>query len=110
MHLEGDPAAPKLVTVSTGIDLTEKMMSYSSKKTEELKSEQLSGFIFKARSPSCGVYDTTINVDTVNIATGKGIFTKAVTMAFPDLVVEDEETIKDQDTLKIFLERAGGAG
>jgi uncharacterized protein YbbK (DUF523 family) len=110
MRLVGDPGTPRLVTIRTGIDHTERMQAYCLKKTEALAEERLSGFIFKARSPSCGVFDTQLHMDSTNAATCEGMFAKAVITAFPELAVEDEETIKDQVTLERFLERVKRVG
>ena len=47
----------KIVSSKSGNEVTEEMVSYSKKKVEELKNENLDGFILKGRSPSCGVKD-----------------------------------------------------
>lgn len=47
MRLEGDPAAPRLVTSRTAIDLTERMLEYCKRTVQELDKEELCGFIFK---------------------------------------------------------------
>jgi uncharacterized protein YbbK (DUF523 family) len=48
MHLAGDPASPRLVTVKTGIDHTEGMLEWTKKKMKEIEHEALCGFIFKS--------------------------------------------------------------
>src|SRR4030042_3743821 len=55
MHLIGEPASPRLVTVRTGIDHTEGMTKWAADKLSRLEKEDLRGFIFKSKSPSSGI-------------------------------------------------------
>ena len=55
MHLLGDPDHPRLVTVRTGKDYTDQMVSWATRRVAELKREDLCGFIFKKGSPSSGM-------------------------------------------------------
>lgn len=55
MHLIGDPASPRLVTVRTGIDHTEGMKKWAEDKLRQLEKEDLCGFIFKGKSSSSGI-------------------------------------------------------
>ena len=55
MHLEGNPDDPRLVTIRTKIDHTEKMKSWAQRRVAELEKEGLCGFIFKRGSPSSGM-------------------------------------------------------
>src|SRR5512133_3405772 len=41
MRLEGDPAAPRLVTSRTGIDLTDQMLDFCRRKVVELEQQDL---------------------------------------------------------------------
>ena len=43
------------MTSATGVDLTDKMMTWVPGKLNALAKEDLAGFIFKARSPSSGM-------------------------------------------------------
>ena len=54
MRLVGGPEAPRLLTVRTGLELTERLQTWTGRKLAELASEDLAGFIFKSKSPSCG--------------------------------------------------------
>ena len=53
MCLVGDPDDPRLVTIDSQIDYTEQMKRFSEPKMRKQEYEYLSGFIFKANSPSC---------------------------------------------------------
>src|SRR3989339_679957 len=56
MRLVGDPDHPRLVTRKTGIDKTLQIQDWIKTKLEILERENLCGFIFKAKSPSSGLY------------------------------------------------------
>lgn len=106
MRLEGDPAAPRLVTGKTKIDHTERMLAFSRKRVEELANEDLCGFIFKSRSPSSGM--TRIKVyDAKGIPknAGTGLFAKAFMDRFPLIPVEDEGRLHDPGLRENFIER-----
>src|SRR4030043_2247655 len=55
MQLEGDPDSPRLVTIRTKQDLTERMVQWARKRIIALEKEDLCGFIFKTDSPSSGM-------------------------------------------------------
>lgn len=105
MRLEGDSSLPRLVVIETGVELTGKMLAWCDSKIDELRQAKVAGFILKARSPSCGVYDTPILDDAETIREGGGIFAQAVRRGFPGLPLEDEETIREAERLKRFLEQ-----
>ena len=52
MRLIGDVDEPRLVTNKTGVDHTERMLSWARNRVIGLEKENLCGFIFKNRSPS----------------------------------------------------------
>ena len=53
IQLEGDPAAPELRGVRSHAELTGMMCAFCERRAAEL--DGLSGFVFKSRSPSCGL-------------------------------------------------------
>ena len=85
------------------IDVTEIMHSYCVTKPAEF--EQLSGFIFKARSPSCGLISTPVFIDNV-CATDKsrGVFARAICKAYPDLPVIEEAGLETKDQRDSFIQ------
>jgi uncharacterized protein YbbK (DUF523 family) len=106
MHLEGDPASPRLVTTRTHLDQTERMLSWARRRVEELAAGCLSGFVFKANSPSCGrecipLYDARGTAQE----SGIGLFAWAFMERFPLLPVEDEERLHDPALRENFIER-----
>jgi len=106
MHLEGDPASPRLVTIRTHVDHTDRMLAWVRRRVEELAREDLCGYIFKANSPSCGrecvpVQDARGTVQE----SGVGLFARTFIDQFPLLPVEDEKRLHDPALRENFIER-----
>src|SRR5262245_21660314 len=55
MRLVGDPQNPRLVTIKSGIDHTHALKTMTTDRIEKLKKLDLSGYVFKKDSPSCGI-------------------------------------------------------
>jgi uncharacterized protein YbbK (DUF523 family) len=107
MQLVSGPDAPRLVTIETRIDHTGRMTHWVRRELVRISNQGLSGFVFKARSPSCGVRDAEIVTSSGRSAgRGAGLFAAAVAARFPALPVEDEGRLQDPVVRKSFLERA----
>lgn len=106
MRLVGDPESPRLITTETGIDLTNRMIEWTLTRIKELEKESLKGFIFKARSPSCGRGDVKIH-DRGGVPAGKGtgLFVRAFMRHFPLVPTEDEDRMRNPLVRKNFIER-----
>ena len=106
MHLVGDPEAPRLVTIRSGVDHTSRMRRWANKKVTALAAEDLCGFVFKSRSPSSGMRGVKIySPEGMPVGTGSGIFAKAFQDRFPLLPVEDEGRLHDPALRENFIER-----
>lgn len=111
MHLEGDPEAPRLITIRTRKDLTARMVTWANLRVKELEKELLCGFIFKCRSPSCGMGRVPIHDrDRTTGKAGSGIFAGIFIRHFPLLPVEDEERIRDAVLRENFIFSCRSAG
>ncbi len=95
MHLVGDPASPRLVTCTSAIDHTDRIRTWAEKRLAELEQEQLCGFLFKCKSPSCAM---TLNP-------GIGIWARMVMEGFPLLPCADEEQLHNPSMLEEFIQR-----
>ncbi len=80
-------------------DLTETLRGHASSMQEKLLN--VDGYIFKARSPSCGV--RTVPVQGEKFLTN-GIFVEAVKKLLPCLPLIDEEQIADKNLRVQFFE------
>jgi uncharacterized protein YbbK (DUF523 family) len=90
-----------LVGVESGKDWTEIMHSFNAEKLEELTRLNLNGFIFKTRSPSCGIQAVPIHQETSE--TTSGLFSRAFMKQFPHIPVIDEEQLQDKQAREKFI-------
>jgi uncharacterized protein YbgA (DUF1722 family)/uncharacterized protein YbbK (DUF523 family) len=106
VHLAGSPDSPRMVGVKSGDDWTERMEKYSSKRVAQLAKSDLSGFILKGKSPSCGMERVRIYTDTgMPGGNGAGLFAGALLKAFPLLPVEEEGRLNDAGLRDNFIVR-----
>lgn len=106
MRLRGTPGSARLVTRKTGVDHTEGMQKWAEQKLGELEREPLSGFIFKARSPSSGLYGVKVYGPSGSVSkSGMGIFGGAFVKRFPLIPVEDDGRLHDPALRENFIER-----
>ena len=98
-HPHGVPSAGELVLlrgVNTRADWTNRMDVWAGARVAELTSEHISGFVLKARSPSCGPAGVLVHhADGEAAATGRGLFAEALGRAMPGLPMIDEEALED---------------
>lgn len=99
--------AIRLVTVTTRRDLTAPMDELIRRRLPELHLEELSGYILKANSPSCGPGQVKVfDRHGISLAeSGRGLFAEALIRQFPDLPVEDEGRLADPRLLEEFVNR-----
>ena len=106
MHLEGDPASPRLVVTKTGRDLTARMTRWATRRVKELAREDLCGFVFKSKSPSSGMARVEVfDRHGMPHKVGVGLFARAFIGRFPLLPVEDEGRLSDPRLRENFIER-----
>jgi uncharacterized protein YbbK (DUF523 family) len=114
MRLVGRVATPHLVTERTRRDLTGQMLAWARRRLDELARQDLCGFIFKSKSPSCGMQGVKVyHANGAVLGTGRGLFARAFMRRFSRLPVEDEERLHDPDLRERFVERItvpGGNG
>jgi uncharacterized protein YbbK (DUF523 family) len=103
VQLTGSVENPKLTgRDDPSIDVTAIMQSYCQTKPAELK--DISGFIFKSRSPSCGLNTTPVFIDDQCISeTGTGVFSKSLCRSYPDLPVIDDSELISQKQIDQFI-------
>ena len=102
IHLVADRAAGRrLVGVSSGIDWTARMTGWAATRLKELAALDLSGFVLKSRSPSCGLRD----VPVLGAVAGPGLFASLLVDAMPELPVEEEDRLRDRSAREVFLDR-----
>ena len=109
MRLEGTPDAPRLITIKTRADQTSLMAQFSERRVRELEALDLSGYVFKKNSPSCGVERVRLyNRHGMPFMTGTGLFARAFMERFPLIPVEEEGRLNDMPLRENFIERVFG--
>ncbi len=105
-RLVGDPYSPRLITSRTKQDYTDRMSRWARKRVIELEKDDLSGFIFKSRSPSSGMEAVKVyNEKGMSVKKGVGIFARAFMEHFPLLPVEEDGRLHDPKLRENFIER-----
>lgn len=104
VQLTGDINNPKLVgRDNPDIDITETMQKYCNAKTPQLN--QLAGYIFKSRSPSCGLNSTPVFIDGRCVTeNSRGIFARSLTESYPNLFVIEDNELHDTVRLAWFID------
>lgn len=97
----------RMITTRTGVDHTDGMQVWSKARLEALAGEDLSGYVLKKDSPSCGmervkVYGAPGGMPAKN---GRGLFAEALLERFPLLPVEEEGRLGDARLRENFIER-----
>jgi len=106
MQLVGDDACPRLITIKTKQDRTDAFIVWVERALPRLEQEGISGFVLKARSPSCGVHDAElVSGSGLSLGFRAGLFAAALMERFPDLTVEDSERLHDRAAREAFLAR-----
>lgn len=105
MRLVGTAREARLLTRRTHIDQTDRMLRWARGRLKELARENLSGFIFKSRSPSSGMRVNIYSEEGVSGPVGPGIWAGAFMAANPLLPVEDEGRLRDAGIRENFIER-----
>lgn len=106
MQLVKDSETIRLVTRENRMDCTEQLQRWIETTLVRLSCFPLVGFVLKARSPSCAVWDAEIwDVSEKNSTYGPGLFTRALLERFPFLVLVDEEAIQTPEGREAFFEK-----
>ena len=107
MRLVGTPESNRLIGNKTGTDYTEQMQAYCDRTVEELRPLNLHGFVFRAKSPSSGLFRVTLYTPEGNPTTQhtSGLFARAFTRAFPGLPREEDGRLHDPDLRENFIEQ-----
>lgn len=102
-----DPAGePRLVTAHSAHDYTDDMAAYAGRRVGELASFGLSGYVFKAKSPTCGLFRLPVRSgDRVARRDASGAFSRQVRGELPRLAVEEEGRLNDPPLREHFVER-----
>ncbi len=100
---------PRMLGLESGADWTVRMNRFAAARARALAREELSGFVLKARSPSCGMERVKLYPDAETRvpmnARGTGLFAAALARQFPNLPIEEEGRLQDARLRESFVER-----
>ena len=104
VQLTGSIKNPRLTgRDDLSLDITDIMQEYC--KTRPAGLNHLSGFIYKSRSPSCGLNSTPVYIDGHCVTeTGRGIFAKNLCTTYPTLAVIEDTELEAKNQLEHFIQ------
>ena len=104
VRLTASIESPKLIgRDDPSLDITGMMQDYCKTRLTGLK--HLSGFIFKSRSPSCGLNSTPVYIGGHCVTeTSRGIFASHFCKAYPNLPVVEETELEAKNQLDSFVQ------
>ena len=105
IRLVDDGSGPRAVGVrNPQLDVTQPLRAYGSTIAQRI--EDLSGFIFKKDSPSCGMERVKVyQASGVAVRSGSGLFAQQIMAADPLLPVEEEGRLNDTGLCDSFVTR-----
>jgi uncharacterized protein YbgA (DUF1722 family)/uncharacterized protein YbbK (DUF523 family) len=106
VRLVGPASAPRMVGSDSGNDWTEKMNAYAKRRVAGIGRLNLSGYILKSRSPSCGMERVKIyNANGMASKDGAGLFASVLIKGHPLIPVEEEGRLNDPHLRENFIVR-----
>jgi len=105
IRLVEDAGGVRLVAPKSGRDWTAEMRAFSDRRVAELAEADLSGYVLKKDSPSCGMERVKVYGEGMPVKSGRGLFAEALLARFPDLPVEEEGRLCDPRLRDNFVER-----
>jgi uncharacterized protein YbbK (DUF523 family) len=96
----------------SGADWTARMEAFAARRVEELAEAELSGYVLKSRSPSCGLEGVPLFPDGDAASRpsndGVGLFAAELLRRLPNLPIEEEARLADPRLRARFIERVFG--
>jgi len=105
--LYGDLKKQRMISKKTQTDWTKPMEQYIKGRISSLAHDELSGYIFKSKSPSCGLGRVPVYSEfgSQKVRHGPGVFARAFTHKFPLIPTEDEGRLNDLRIRENFIVR-----
>ena len=105
--LYGDPEKPSMISKKTQTDWTKPMEKYIKSRINTLCADDLCGYIFKSKSPSCGMGRVPLYSEfgSHKVKHGPGMFANAFINSFPLVPTEEEGRLNDPRIRENFIVR-----
>jgi len=106
LRLVRDGDEIRMQEVVSGRDHTLQMQRFAARRVRQLATLQLSGYVLKKDSPSCGATGVKLHAEgRMSKRTTSGLFARALIDAFPELPVEEEDRLRDSQHREGFIAR-----
>ena len=106
IRLVRDGKEARLVAPKAEKDHTDAMLRFSRQASRDLAAQDLSGFIFKKDSPSCGLFRVRLyDHNGVPSRDGRGLFAATFADSRPEIPLEEEGRLNDPRLRENFFER-----
>ncbi len=107
IQIEESNAGLRLIGVESRQDWTEQMNDFARQRVLQLQSADIVGYVFKARSPSCGIGDVPLLGVMGQSVVGKtnGRFCDVLMVMWPELPIANETMMLDTEQRAEFFQR-----
>jgi uncharacterized protein YbgA (DUF1722 family)/uncharacterized protein YbbK (DUF523 family) len=106
MRLVRREAGVRMLEIRSGRDHTAAVKRFSERRLRALRALELSGYVLKKDSPSCGMTHVKVYGEKGRPKRdGRGLFAAALMEACPNLPIEDEGRLHDAALRENFIER-----
>jgi uncharacterized protein YbgA (DUF1722 family)/uncharacterized protein YbbK (DUF523 family) len=106
VRLVGTPETPRMIAERSGKDWTFAMARFAAARTRQLMELELSGYVFKKNSPSCGMGRVSVyNRKNMPVRDGRGLYAAVVIDRLAPMPVEEESRLSDRRLRENFVER-----
>jgi uncharacterized protein YbbK (DUF523 family) len=105
MQLEGEPQHPRLITLTSREDRTLQLTQWCERQMNFLKEQNISGFLLKSRSPSCGLNGAKIFSAPGCWVAGMGLFCRSLRDHFPNLPLAEGDDLTTGEAVTAFLQK-----
>jgi uncharacterized protein YbgA (DUF1722 family)/uncharacterized protein YbbK (DUF523 family) len=96
----------RMVGNKSGSDHTRAMNEFAARRVNALERDELSGYVLKKDSPSCGMERVRVySASGMPTRDGRGLFAAALMARYPTLPVEEEGRLNDPRLRENFVER-----
>ena len=95
----------RLIGVRSAHDWTPAMDRWRRQRLRELADADLSGYVLKKDSPSCGLQGVRVTGAAGITRSGRGLFAQALVDTMPNVPLEDESGLEDPRVRENFVER-----
>lgn len=104
IRLEGSAESVRAIGIINRQDVSEELRAYGRKAAARLAG--VSGYVFKSKSPSCGLRSAKLHTDAGEILqSGVGLYAAEMIHAMPSMPVEEESQLDSLAQCEHFIER-----